>query len=237
MNNKKSMIRVIEKEEIMRNKAYYAEKFCEGDENLKSVLMFCFDKGIETVGCCAGHTKKDGTVESIPHIVFKLCPETEIYIDNLIASLSNEEEVSLNMYRSDVKTMFRIGFSLENSERLFKEILEILQATKQEKKEQYKSQVPAPFSKLEDLLKENKDIGFGYLNKNGLGIYSISTLYDWQRKILCDCGINEMENRYRYIIRNGEESEILNIIENVRLSFEEHNRKSKKMDSFSGEEL
>lgn len=43
------------KEDVFKNKENYANIWCEGNEDLKQVLLFLWNKNIWTCGCCSGH--------------------------------------------------------------------------------------------------------------------------------------------------------------------------------------
>lgn len=68
-------------EEVLKNRKYYEELFSEGSEDLKRILVYCFDNGIETYMCCRGHDyfTDSFAIFSIPNDNVKL-------IDSMIQS-------------------------------------------------------------------------------------------------------------------------------------------------------
>ncbi len=47
--------KILTQEEIDKNQLEYAEKFSEGDQDLKELLIWCWQNNLSTNGCCAGH--------------------------------------------------------------------------------------------------------------------------------------------------------------------------------------
>lgn len=75
------------KEDIAREKL---ESDSEGNKYLYDALCTCYDSGIETYGCCAGHNPK-----KLPYIAIVIKKKNLKTIRNIIASLQDMKDISM----------------------------------------------------------------------------------------------------------------------------------------------
>lgn len=228
--------RVYSREEILKDKERFAKEFSEGNPMLEQILLFCFNNGIETFGCCAGHLKSNGTTSMSPYIAMKKDETSEAFISNLISKLKDENEISLGMQNVLNRISFTMHFGHNDSDYFWGKILEVLESTKQDEREKYEAEIPKPFSKLQNFLDENGDTGFTYIAKDGLKLYSVSSMYDWQRDIFAASGIPVVERKYRYIIENDNEQELIETIDRLSEGFKKYReKKSTKKETVEDE--
>lgn len=57
--------------------------WCEGNQQLKQLLLYCDEKDIETIGCCSGHEVDDGYA----YIAMKLGSSQDNQIIDLLVNL------------------------------------------------------------------------------------------------------------------------------------------------------
>jgi len=75
--------------EILNNKEYFAEKFGDNDEELKSLLMSCFNNEIETIKCATVRQGKEGILK--PYITFRLNQTTKKVLRNVLKDLQKDD--------------------------------------------------------------------------------------------------------------------------------------------------
>ena len=90
------------------------EYWCEGNQQLKKFLLYCNDKGIDTLGCCAGH---DGDIElgteaSSAYIAILLGNKTKNFILDLLSGL---EEKNIGMIVGLIRNKDDKYFSVLNA--------------------------------------------------------------------------------------------------------------------------
>lgn len=89
MKNDAKCLNIIE---ILDNKNYWADKFCENNKTLKELLLFCWGNSISTVSCCIGHEKEDA-----PFIVFEYNKTNLKKIGNLIDKCLKKEDIYISI--------------------------------------------------------------------------------------------------------------------------------------------
>jgi hypothetical protein len=84
--------------EILENKEYFAEKFAENNEELKSLLMSCFNNKIETIKCSPGKPGKEGILK--PYITFRLNQTSKNIFRNVLKDLQKDDLIITFDYSS-----------------------------------------------------------------------------------------------------------------------------------------
>lgn len=85
--------------------------FSEGNEELRELLLYCFQNGIQTRGCCAGHEREDGE-RTMPYIGFNFNEQNKEAIINMLKNLMSEKGLSLNFVTNpgQIQSYFSIYF-------------------------------------------------------------------------------------------------------------------------------
>lgn len=79
------------------------EYWCEGNQQLKKLLLFCNENNIETVGCCSGHEDELGYA----YIGLKLGNEQDEDVIDLLAKLEIEKsDMTIGFLRGNVDSCF-----------------------------------------------------------------------------------------------------------------------------------
>ena len=91
----------------------YAEDFSEGSESLQRLLLSLWERGVRTVGCCAGHEHEDPETNVIPYISFELNRWIPQQMIEFFAALKREfgEKVSITYLSKGIKDTVGIYFS------------------------------------------------------------------------------------------------------------------------------
>ena len=86
--------------------------FAEGNKDLEEVLLLCYEKGIPTRACCAGHIQEDGW-EGRPYISFDLTEKTKDFIAFSLEHKIMQDKVMLSdLLYIDYPNLKRTGFSV-----------------------------------------------------------------------------------------------------------------------------
>lgn len=111
-----------------RNRAI--EYWCEGNQELKKLLLYFSENDIETIGCCSGHDKDDEHFKSeSAYIAIKLKKESDDTVIDLLALLEeNKLEMTIGFVRSAVEKYSCILYNQEfgKSEKYFETINKML---------------------------------------------------------------------------------------------------------------
>lgn len=119
---------------IKTHKEEFAETFSEGSQELKKLLLFLWDNGIMTKGCCAGHKKGLFPSEKDHHAYVSFClncdssqliafrERVENHLSNSLPSYSFL--VSARPSDSDVAVYLYSGYSRRKIERFFSNVRE-----------------------------------------------------------------------------------------------------------------
>ncbi len=109
----------------IHDKRQAAHDFAEGNNRLENLLNYCFDNGILTSSCCAGHEQNHGTTKQ--YIDFYICKENESIIRHIIDVLYQKGYCIDYCFRSPGYP--GIGISTNDlSSDMFKDILEAIKS-------------------------------------------------------------------------------------------------------------
>ena len=108
-------IKIISKEEVLKNKEYYAELWCERNKDLRQVLLFLWNKGIWTCGCCSGH---NGQKQA--YVGLEIGDNYKTILK--VLSAVNKENIIISFVVSSYKKI--VGLKA-NTEEVFKKILKM----------------------------------------------------------------------------------------------------------------
>lgn len=102
--------------------------FSEGNENLKKLLMFCFENGIKTTSCCSGHNG-----EKRPYIQFELNAQNMKAILKMLKQLSLGDVINNLTFTNQpgVTSRFCISMQGDKYNEGFEQILEALKSEKE----------------------------------------------------------------------------------------------------------
>lgn len=76
-------------------KIHAIEYWCEGNEQLKELLLYCHNNNVETIGCCAGHSKSEEHDEEFAYISIAIKEKNDMLL-NLLARLE-EQNIDMNI--------------------------------------------------------------------------------------------------------------------------------------------
>lgn len=91
----------IPKDEIEK----YASVFGEGSKELTNFLIYCFQNGIKTIGCCKGHEDDE---DSVPYIALLPDEELAAYLCELIDN-GYTKEIIVDKHRDSLRTIIFLG--------------------------------------------------------------------------------------------------------------------------------
>lgn len=102
--------------------------FSEGNENLKELLMFCFENGIKTTSCCSGHNG-----EKRPYVQFELNEQNMKAILKMLKRLSVGDVINNLTFTNQPGVISRFCISMQNDKynEGFEQILEALKSEKE----------------------------------------------------------------------------------------------------------
>lgn len=102
--------------------------FSEGNENLKKLLMFCFENGIKTTSCCSGHNG-----EKRPYVQFELNEQNMKAILKMLKQLSLGDVINNLTFTNQpgVTSRFCISIQGDKYNEGFEQILEALKSEKE----------------------------------------------------------------------------------------------------------
>ena len=102
--------------------------FSEGNENLKKLLMFCFENGIKTTSCCSGHNG-----EKRPYVQFEFNEQNMKAILKMLKQLSLGDVINNLTFTNQpgVTSRFCILMQDDKYNEGFEQILETLQSEKE----------------------------------------------------------------------------------------------------------
>lgn len=109
--------RILTQEEIDHDQLEYAKKFSEGNEDLKQLLLWCWQNKIATNGCCSGHGDAGYISFAFKEHDFDLF----LYFYDCFRT-----KVGYDMYFT--KNHFEIYLKGTDEQTSFKEILELLKS-------------------------------------------------------------------------------------------------------------
>lgn len=64
--------------------------WCEGNEQLKQLLLYCNNNNIETIGCCAGHSNSEEHDEETAYIAIRLGTKNDEWAIDLLTALEEK---------------------------------------------------------------------------------------------------------------------------------------------------
>ena len=97
------------------------EYWCEGNQQLKQLLLYCHENGIETVGCCSGHEEELGYA----YIGLKLGNEQDNEIIDLLTKLEiDNTDMTVAFIRGNMDSCFvtLLSTTAGNDEKFFENI-------------------------------------------------------------------------------------------------------------------
>lgn len=97
------------------------EYWCEGNQALKKMLLYCNGKGIETIGCCSGHEEEYGYA----YIGLKLGNPQEKEIIDLLTKLEiSNIDMVIAFIRGDLDRSFVVlrAPTIGNNEKFFEDV-------------------------------------------------------------------------------------------------------------------
>lgn len=102
--------------------------FSEGNENLKKLLMFCFENGIKTTSCCSGHNG-----EKRPYVQFEFNEQNMKAILKMLKQLSLGDVINNLTFTNQpgVTSRFCISMQGDKYNEGFEQILEALKSEKE----------------------------------------------------------------------------------------------------------
>lgn len=104
------------------------EYWCEGNQQLKKLLLHFNEKDVETIGCCSGHEKNgEHTEDENAYVAIKLGTKMDKYIIDLLTALEAEnKEMQIGFVRGQMDKSFCVLCAKEfgNNEKFFEGINE-----------------------------------------------------------------------------------------------------------------
>lgn len=178
------------------------EYWCEGNQQLKQLLLYCSEKDIETVGCCSGHEEKLGRA----YIGLKLGNQQDNEVIDLLAKLEiNDIDMAMAFIRGNVDRSFVVlrAPTIGNNEKFFEEINRCWNQYIQ--KDAKFQETRKKYEMLQTLLMDTRaqeytdyaEISFENREKNVRAI----GFYEYDGKIL-NIPMNEIERMGQWLIEN-----------------------------------
>lgn len=96
--------------------------FSEGNEELRELLLYCFQNGIQTRGCCAGHEREDGE-RTMPYIGFNFNEQNKEAIINMLKNLMSEKGLVFSFAANPGQIQSYFSISFVNKQPAFDKVL------------------------------------------------------------------------------------------------------------------
>lgn len=113
-------------EELLKNKEKAANQMSEGNLSLESLLLLCFNRGIITRSCCAGHEVEGKR----PYFSFSYNPKNEVLLKHIIGKLGRYGYIFQYVKLSNGESSFVIteshDFDFSKQTLLFKYLTDII---------------------------------------------------------------------------------------------------------------
>lgn len=188
-----------------------ARDFSEGNESLKKLLLYCFENGIQTRACCAGHEDK----KQSPYITFEFNEKNLQAIIKIIQRFANQSKAWMSFTKQpNVVSSFEIHLDKDKKDEIFNDILECLQVRKEVELDNLPPQMQAIISIMQNHNIDNSYFETQYQVEEGKATYAIAA----EDPCYNDCYWDRPETRNwaenSLIIEVGEE-EATRILKNV----------------------
>ena len=160
-------------EEVLKDKEKYVEIFSEGNRQLKELLLLCFDNGIETNLCCAGHGE-----DEIGYIKFNASKNKKSHINALINLVSSIPNVSLELSKHHTDDYVSLWIKTYRPD-IYEILYEILNYAIHNKKNglEISSDIKTMLKILENFKRKNYSLIFVTNNIKGVNRHSILIYY------------------------------------------------------------
>lgn len=171
---------VVEMNEILKNKEKYAELFCEGDKDLKELLLWSWKNSISTQACCCGHGH-------VGYISFQIVEKNYDLFLYLYETFRHKKGYDMYIY----PTQFGVYLKGSKEETNFVDILTILKSFKKVEN-----------SKIQELL-EIIDSNNKFVNYIKIYPFSNTMFVSWNAKYdLNNLSIEEVKQDFAFFKKN-----------------------------------
>lgn len=132
-----------------------AKDFSEGNKDLECLLLYCFQNGLETKACCAGHEEQfDELGNGTPYIVFEYNENSSKAIISIIKKLMNKKGIKLEL--DNTNDLFGKSFQI-NFDTLQADWNEILRACQTREKDGKINKLPSCMREIIKFIEADKD--------------------------------------------------------------------------------
>ena len=197
-----------------------ARDFSEGNEDLRKLLLYCFQNNLETKACCAGHPERFDGVNGTPYILFEYNENSSQAILSIIKKLIKQKGVELSLDNTNelFGKSFRVRFNT-----LEADWEGVLKACQNREKDGKSYKLPSTMRRIIDFLEKDEENVY-------LSEFTYETDSEQYRAIFSEIELDMLVDRSKYCFAQSLGTREKNGFEQTRYWFNEiSDKKMKKL--------